>query len=187
MKKYIKNITQFINEKTAILNDNFWKWFGKSKMIENDEPIIFYHGSNANRMFSTFNDDTPIWFTKYEGYANAFISNNGKIFRVYLKLENPLYIGDIDSITNVKTLSKLSELTTIDIDILKDILRESNGVNIFKITNSIRFKNLVEDMGFDGLESREGGLSTYAVFNPNQIKSIKNNGDYSLLNNNINK
>jgi hypothetical protein len=31
-------------------------------------------------------------------------------------------------------------------------------------------------MGYDGLESKEGGLTTYAVFNANQIKSTKNNG-----------
>ena len=32
-----------------LLNDNFWKWFGNSKIVdENGNPLICYHGSNVN-------------------------------------------------------------------------------------------------------------------------------------------
>lgn len=32
-----------------LLNDNFWKWFGNSKVVDvNGNPLICYHGSNVN-------------------------------------------------------------------------------------------------------------------------------------------
>lgn len=186
IKHYLKE--QYIINEAININDNFWKWFGNSKMKDSyGNPTIFYHGSNVNKRFSKFNDTNPIWFTKYEGYAKAFISDSGKVFTVFLKIENPLYVGEIDGIANDKKIQYLSELTNIDVDILKDILKESNGVNMFKITNNERFKKIVEGMGYDGLEAKEGGgLTTYAVFNANQIKSTKNNGSWSIGNDNIN-
>lgn len=58
---------------------------------------------------------------------------------------------------------------------------------MFKITNSESFKKIVENMGYDGLEAKEGGgLTTYAVFNANQIKSTTNNGSWTIGNDNIN-
>jgi hypothetical protein len=198
LKQFIKEtIRECLNEqiKEEIrINDNFWKWFGNSKMKDNNgNPIIFYHGSHTNKRFSKFRDNNPIWFTEYEGYAKAFTSDgnlppkySGKVFSVFLKIENPLYVGEIDGIANDKKIQHLSELTNIDIDTLKDILKETNGVNIFRITNSERFKKIVEEMGYDGLEAKEGkGLTTYAVLNANQIKSIKNNGNWDINDNNI--
>lgn len=178
---------QLIVEKVKT-NSNFWKWFGNSKTVdEHGNPILFYHGSRVSRRFSKFNDDTPVWFTKYEQYANAFISDNGKLFTVFLRIGNPLYVGEIDGIANQPKIQYLSQLTKISVDILKDILAESNGVNMFKITNSHRFKKIVEEMGYDGIEAKEGGgLTTYAVLNSNQIKSIKNNGNWDDENDNIN-
>lgn len=192
--KFIRtNIYEYLSERHLIkegvkLNDNFWKWFGESEAIDdNGNPIVFYHGSDRNKRFKKFHDDMPIWFTDYEGYAKAFTTNKGKIFKVFLRIENPLYVGPIDGIANDKKINYLSELTNINSNILKDILKESNGVNLFNITNSIRFKKIVEDMGYDGLEAKEGGgLTTYAVFKSNQIKSIKNDGSWDINDDNIN-
>jgi hypothetical protein len=36
------------------LNYNFWKWFGNSKVIENNKPLILYHGTNEN--FNVFDN-----------------------------------------------------------------------------------------------------------------------------------
>ena len=190
MKKglFIKTtIFEYFNENKT-LDNSFWLWFGNSIMVdESKTPIIFYHGSNVNRRFSKFNNNNPIWFSKYEGYAKSFISNKGKIFKVFLKLENPLYVGEIDGIANIKKLKYLSELTNINVNVLSDILKQSNGVNIFNITNSDRFKKIVQDMGYDGLEAKEGGgLTTYAVFYSNQIKSITNKGYWDIKNDDIN-
>lgn len=189
-KKYIvTTIAEYVmlNEDVK-LNENFWAWFGNSKTVDkNGNPMIFYHGSNVNRRFSSFKCDKPTWFTSYRGYAEAFISEDGKIFTVFLKIQNPLYIGNIDGVANDKNINYLAELTNINAKILKDILTITNGVNLFNITNSSRFKEIVESMGYDGLEAKEGnGLTTYAIFNPNQVKSAKNSGSWSTDNSNIN-
>ena len=178
---------EIISEHTKKLNNNFWKWFGNSKMIDHKgDPIVFYHGSNIKIKFSKFNDITPIWFTKYKGYAEAFTSTD-KIFTVFLKIENPLYVGYIDGIANKNRIKYLSELTGIEFKVLSNILKETNGVNLFNITNTNRFKELIIKKGYDGLEAKEGGgLTTYAVFNSNQIKSIKNKGNWSVESDNIN-
>lgn len=164
-----------INTKfTDFLNDNFNQWFSKSKLTDNKgNPIIFYHGSNSKVKFNKFNDDTPIWFTKNKDYAKAFISKTGNLYKAFLSLENPLYIGHIDGIANNSKIQKLSELTTIDIHILEDILQKSKGMHIFDITNNNQFKSIVEEMGYDGLIAKEGGdTDTIAVFNPNNINII---------------
>lgn len=179
MKDYTSYIKEYKKEK---FNDNFWKWFGDSKVVDNaGNPLVVYHGSRSSKKFNTFKTDSPIWFTKAMPYADAFIDKTGTLFKVYIKLENPIYVGDIDGIVNVDSIDILSKLTDLDINILKDILKETNGVNLFNITNSNTFKKLMQDRGYDGIEAREGrGLTTYAVFSSNQVKSATgNNGNYS--------
>lgn len=158
---------EFLNEK---LDDNFWKWFGESIMLDNNgKPIIFYHGTN--KKFNKFKEDKPIWFTLNKNYAEIFSSNSGKIFKVFLKIEKPLYVGDIDNIVNKDNINYLSDLSGIAVDNLYKILKDSNGINLFSITNSLEFKELVKKKGYDSLIAKEGGgLTTYAVFNENQIR-----------------
>lgn len=65
MKKLIK---QLLREayKTPVLDDNFYRWFDGSKVIDNaGNPLICYHGSSAN--IKTFNPKHSaqgvFWFT----------------------------------------------------------------------------------------------------------------------------
>jgi hypothetical protein len=48
-----------------------------------------------------------------------------------LNIKNPLYVGDIDGIANDTKIQYFSELTNIDVYVLKNILKETNDVNIF--------------------------------------------------------
>ena len=49
--KFIKLFEDF----TSNINDNFWKWFGNSKIVDTDgEPLVVYHGSKT--MFDSFDD-----------------------------------------------------------------------------------------------------------------------------------
>ena len=58
LRKFIKTtIREFLNEQEdqiqSNINDNFWKWFGNSKVINRDgSPMIVYHGTKAD--FNTF-------------------------------------------------------------------------------------------------------------------------------------
>lgn len=178
----------FITEKVKQrFNDNFWKWFGNSITIDNNNvPLIFYHGTNKSKLFSIFNNNKPIWFTKFKGYAEA-ISPTNKIFEVYLKIENPINVGNIDNEANETNLKHLSDYTGISIKTLVDILEKSEGNKIYDITNSVGFKEIIENQGYDSIVAIEGyNLTTYAVFNSKQIKSVNNNGNYNKTDDNIN-
>ena len=184
----ITKLNNYLNEKNSSnINDNFWKWFGNSKVIDADgKPLIVYHGSQSDKKFKKFNNEHPIWFTKSESYANAFMTKDGTMFKVYIKLENPIYVADVDSITNDDNMAYLSKLTGVEFSTLKRILKESNGVNLFKITNSDEFKKLMQERGYDGIEAKEAkGLSTYAVFSQNQIKDVNNDGTWDINDSNI--
>jgi hypothetical protein len=48
IRKFIsKIISEQLNQQKDIEN-NFWKWFGSSKVVENGEPIVVYHGTSSN-------------------------------------------------------------------------------------------------------------------------------------------
>lgn len=94
------------------LNDNFWKWFGNSKMIRHDgKPIKFYHTTDQD--FNTFepvswdnneahidyeNGHQQYYFAKNIHWSKRFgqeeLKRNGKrkTIIVYLKVENPIII-----------------------------------------------------------------------------------------------
>jgi hypothetical protein len=131
---------------------------------------VVYHGTNVARKFNVFKtEDSPSWFTRNKSYAGAF-SNNNKIYSCFINVKKPLFVGNVDGIANDNSLKKLSEYSEIQENELKSILKESNGVNIFKITNSKKFKIIISGKGYDGLESKEGMTTAFGVFNPNQIK-----------------
>ena len=91
------------------LNDNFWKWFGKSKMVDKQgNPLVFYHVTNSD--FNTFKPCTwnkkqgfvpdeeggrrQFYFTKHKDWATNFAKKefskkqkkNQRLLEVYLKV-----------------------------------------------------------------------------------------------------
>jgi len=100
-----------------LLNDNFWKWFGNSKMkTKNGKPIVFYHTTYSNiDIFEPviYNNGNFIpsekgvdhfHFSKYKEWTDNFAKdefvgsdyNNRKTYEVFLKIENPLIILPIE-------------------------------------------------------------------------------------------
>ena len=161
-----------------------------SKVVdENGEPLMVYHSSrHTGRRFHIFNDDKPIWFTPNEMYALSF-NENGKPkqrYSVYLNARNICYIGNIDWAVSEKELARLSELSGIPIFSLEEIASKYDAKNIYHITNTPEFRNLMIQLGYDGLEAREGRTTSFAVFSSNQIKSATDNiGTFDAKNDDI--
>ena len=70
LRKFIKTtIREYMNEQQNIetnINDNFWKWFRNSKVVDKDgNPMIVYHATkNDFKSFSFKNSlQKIIWFT----------------------------------------------------------------------------------------------------------------------------
>ncbi len=78
--KHIKLFEQY-------LNNNFWNWFGDSKVVSQDnDPLVVYHGTEAD--FDNFSDelrgsrtkhdkeDVGYHFTNDPSYSDAYASTS---------------------------------------------------------------------------------------------------------------
>lgn len=166
------------------LNDNFWKWFGKSKVVdENGNPLVVYHGTRSQ--FAEFDKKyakNGFFFTTEKrknsvaGYYAYYYDDNGSIMPCYIKLENPLIVhrpnGNEDDIARANgTLSNYDGIIVLYDD--KDDWEFSDYDYIEKRRKPLTIKN--------------GEVIEYIVFDPNNIKSVNNNGNWSTTSNNINE
>ena len=156
IKELVKESKNDLNNN---LNDNFWKWFGNSKIVdENGNPLICYHGTNNK--FNSFNKSINGHF----GAGIYFTLNysvgksyGSKLKSVYLKMENPLWFNrDMP-----EELEKAVYFRN------KELLKDYDGIIVGFPENGMDF------------------VSEIIVFEPNQIKSIDNNGDWNPNSNNI--
>ena len=150
-----ESVNDTVND-TVKLNDNFWKWFGKSKVVDkNGDPMYVYHTTNSK--IEKFRKGVKgglggngIYFSEYP------LPQFGRIqMKVYLKIESPI--------------TKDTEL---------EGMREINSSGM-----PTRFiQNIFEKFPqFDGIINR----SEIVVKNPNQIKSFDNDGTWDIDDKNI--
>ena len=150
--------------------ENFWKWFGDSKITNKQgKPLVLYHGTRQD--FNEFGKDQKgfltekkrtFYFTpnlKMAGIFAGTTTNNpdvygmGSIMPVYLKSINPKFV---------------------DNDVIEDVGYWADD----------KMLDEFESNGFDGLISEK--KDQYVVLHPNQIKSATgNNGSFSPETNDI--
>lgn len=148
---YNSNGDRIAKSKEAL--ENFYKWFGDSKVVdEQGRPLVVYHSTDVE--FSVFDKtkaDSSVglpgfYFSSSEQYSREYGSIT---MTVYLKAENVFDIG-------------------------KDV---PDGWYELK-TNEERV-DLLKKQGYDGVFDYNAGATEYTVFEPNQIKSTQNRGTYS--------
>ena len=198
LRQTIKSVVRsYLNEQENVetnLNDNFWNWFGDSKMVdENGNPMILYHGSSAN--FRVFNNKmkgsatdsgmrgrgwylsasrlTGDGYTKNRYYDNP--NNIGTLYELYAKIENPLDLHSFNS------LDEIAELLDIDSSILYERGRGSNyhSISVTGADNGLFsgiFSDAVMDRGYDGIIHYQ----EIVCFKSNQMKSVDNDGTWDL-------
>ena len=147
----------------------FKKWFGDSKVVdESGKPLEVYHGTESDEAFSAFETNSPdgtpaIYFSSNKKVANSY-SVNLPIFEVYLKMENPLEIDAQGKEYNDFTAEMRSNIDYAN----------RNGYD------GVIVKNIRDGWSQGGKIS-----TTYVVFNPEQIKSVNNQGTFDESNPNI--
>ncbi|MDY6121599.1 MAG: hypothetical protein SPI72_00715 [Porphyromonas sp.] len=150
-----------------------------SKVVdENGEPMVVYHGTSVNgRRFFKFKEDLPIWFTPSLQYSKAFSLDNNKpvIYPSFIRSKNMVYVGNIDGVVDDRSVKLLSELSGLPVGKIQQIAADTKADYLYQITNSEQFKYLISSNGYDGISAREGGVLSYAVFSPTQIKSATEN------------
>jgi GNAT superfamily N-acetyltransferase len=176
---------------------NFWKWFGDSKIIDDQgRPLVVYHGTDAD--FSEFDSDKigsakdsgdvgrGFYFGLSSAHANAYAKGNGaNVIPAYLNIRYPLTDISPDFLNIAKSKIKPSENKVSSgwdsIDASSPEMDES-----FAMSKAIT--ETAKDMGHDGVwgtNSRFGYVEIVA-FSPDQIKSaIGNDGSFNPENNDI--
>lgn len=178
-------IREFLNEQQNIdnnLNDDFWGWFGNSKVVDkNGNPLVVYHGTNTK--FDSFRtgENQYVYFTSDINLADKYATHRSKktnsektIYNVYLKIVNPLIVD-----ANFESWDYISSKGIVNSDnAINDLLKR--GVD--RITTNktpeiaikygfdgVIIKNLYDGVGY----GKDGELSTvYVVLNSNQIKIV---------------
>ena len=161
-------ITSFkMFESENILNDNFWKWFDNSKVVDkNKTPLVVYHGSQSE--FSEFDGDS--YFT--DDYMNADGYASGEyVYEVYLSIKNPLIID-----------CKGKKWDNIETPYGTSTQRVVQNADRNKY-DGIIFNN-IKDSWIDD-EDYQDASTVYVTFSPKLIKSIENDGDWNIRNKDI--
>ena len=103
---------------------NFWRWFGDSKLVDaQGRPIVIYHGTNAEADFGEFRINpselgTHVGTTEQanrfaEGIARVSGDAGGRVFPLYARLQNPLRLMDRGGFTGKKVIDQLRRLDLI--------------------------------------------------------------------------
>jgi len=163
LRKFIATtIHEYFNEQLSLenvkLNDNFYKWFGNSKVVDkNGKPKILYRTQRKQYPHGTYRDSKyvfGIYFSEDEQSTKIY----GDVTETYfLKIENPKILRGI----------------------------EHNEMWIYSIITKDKYKKLIEE-GYDGaIWLKNGIMYEVVVFNKNQIKSTKNDGTWDIVGDNI--
>ena len=184
LRKFIATtIREYLNEQQNIennLNDNFWKWFGKSKLITNGKPNIYYHGTTNK--FKIF-DKSKINMGGFHGKGFYFYNNDvagdyyGDVMECYLRVRKPYDMNEVIDLKNIKML-------------LGDYIYYKNEEKILDMNEYGVYKSEIyhlisnerlQELNYDGIIHRD----VVVVFEPNQIKSVKNDGSWDINDDNI--
>lgn len=168
----------------------FKKWFGDSKVVdENGEPLIVYHGTNAD--FDTFSydkigetfgkDKAGFFFTSVksdaENYADYAVSKKNmgskNIYPVYVSLQNPL------------TLKEWAE--TRYYNNVQDYIDNNGDPIVIFDSYTDEIIEFAKNNNYDGIffNDRENSDTIVVAFNSEQIKSVNNQGTFDAENPNI--
>lgn len=170
------------------------KYFKNSKIRDNQgHLLVCYHGT-MNGKFDTFemgryvDSDEFAWFSTNKEYTKNY-SNDGidgidsYTFSVYLNVENPFNTGDThqsvyedDGETPTKYVIDLANRLNVDVEELIELGVEETpfGTELFDITRTSGFRDILEERGYDGQIANEFGNMTIGVMYPEQIKATDN-------------
>lgn len=185
LREFIKTtIREYLNEQQETnikLNDNFWKWFGNSKVKENGKPLVVYHGSSSNDVkifdlkMAGKNTDSGMYgkgfyFTNDIKYASTYNRNKdkGSILSCFLSIQNPLIINSKNDIPSIK----------VPDENIEDLYNAP--INYSKL-----FREYLIDNNYDGVIDNLSIKKEFVVLKPNQIKSIQNDGTWDIADDNI--
>lgn len=180
-------ILEFLNEQEPS-NNNFKKWFGSSKIIENGKPMICYHGSPdpSIKVFDISKIGTSSGNYGHYGYGIYFSTDireakiyGDNIYKCYLKITNP-FIGTDDQILQLKSegIDTVDDLDVLSIDFksFKESFR-NNGL-VYEFIDNIEKRG--SEYAWDTINKLKDDNINYDMFS-----DITDIIDYTTLNKNV--
>ena len=164
-------------------NPAFRAWFGESKVVdENGLPLVVHHGSPVAGI-EVFDTENGTYFTADPDYAQRYTRGDngieGEMYDCYLRIEKPFDTRDPEC-------REIYE---------NEYYREYGGAGITENglpdwNDGYDLVDFLKEKGYDydGILVDEGntrGGTSYIVLDPNQVKSIENEGTFSKLDPNI--
>lgn len=181
LSHYNGNREQAIKAKVKVFTDEFKNWFGdwinniegSSKIVdENGEPLIVYHHSD-NPQLNEFSIEFDNYFSTIKGGTKKAIFFTGN--------SNPKQGTVLDR--NYKYPVFLNARHTIEKTGTKDELRSQQEDFVSTIN---RAANEVDAAVFHGIDdNQELNQDIYVINNPNNVKSVDNQGIFATQSNNI--
>ena len=178
--------------------------FNSSRASNNSGEDTLIYATDSKEMAEVFSMDSK------EGKSNltrTLTGEKGKVYPLYMRLEHPMDFRnledkDIDVLVEAyleykKDLGEDKDLKEIENKYREEIKQDSKfGVDFVKSKHlrllvHPRYIHIFKEHGYDGIicpmEEFRGvkGALEYAVISPNQIKSIDNQGTFSLQSSNI--
>lgn len=192
IKKYY-NFNEIINEEIQnYLNNNFWKWFGSSKVVDgNNKPLVVYHGTTND--FEKFKG--KIMYFSGSKYASDFAQKQGlakndtggSVMPVYLSIERPLDLTEF-GVEEYSADELIIFLKNKNIPAPNNLFKYNRN-DMLPVWYWIKLNGdfilpAIQAEGYDGIfvmEKTSYAIDTaYIVFEPNQVKSaMGNDGDFS--------
>lgn len=187
--KLIYTLLSENTNKEPLLNNNFWKWFGDSKVTDkHGQPMICYHGSNQKNI-EVFNFDFIGKNTGNYGHygygiylstdIRESLSYGDNIYECYIKMINP-FTGTDNQILELKNkgVSGIDDLVALSIDF-------DSFKNSFK--NKQYIYNFISNIEKIGLEKTWDNIRNIDDKNIN-VDLLNDIGDlieYTTLNKNV--
>lgn len=161
-QEVVANETKTKNVSMDAANDDFKQWFGASQVVDaSGEPLVLSHGTDA--VFSEFKYGE---FGFHFGCREQAKKRGEFVMDVHLRITN-LIIFDTD-------------FSTWDEDYIAPYLVERGVITEDEMAQG-DLQGLLMAKGYDGYSypnGYEGGGVSYAVFSPEQIKSVHHVGLY---------
>lgn len=178
MKENIKIVVENFLKEQSHLNAAFKKWFGNSVVRHGGEPLVVYKGMRSKywktgeviQVINSVNGNWAGYFTDDESVAMRFkdiygTMGDAKLYRVFLRIELP-YIVDAKG------------RPARDFMLDAHVLEKENNKELEDVLNQRKHDGIIIKNTSD-----EGTL--YIPFEPNQIKSVDNDGSFDINDDNI--
>lgn len=181
------------NENIPVTETKAFKdWFKDSKVVdENGNPLVVYHGTDAED-FNVFDGyDNLNYFTEHKTYADLY-TYNSNIKDVYLSIKNPLdlTVFGIQDITSHELIKFLEDKGVQLNESVKEAIRTEPKARAWEHvrSNGFAFRKSLQNTGFDGIKQYDTHsfgerlpddvkqkATVWIAFSPTQIKSATGN------------